>query len=126
MQTGSSETLIGWKSGKTTCVPQWDRMKGAWLWILLGWICLFGVAVSWSNRPFMKGSLQLNKKGLNTSFVFFVAYLSGGDNTLLTQRAVSDFCRYWPPHTLTIKDRKTNAKSSLHNLHLHGRPSVWV
>jgi hypothetical protein len=26
MQTGSSGTLIGWKSGKTTFVPLWDRM----------------------------------------------------------------------------------------------------
>ncbi len=34
MQTGSSETLIGWKSGKTTYVPLWDRMEGAWLWTL--------------------------------------------------------------------------------------------
>jgi hypothetical protein len=32
MQTGFSETLIGWKSGKTTYVPLWDRMEGAWLW----------------------------------------------------------------------------------------------
>ncbi len=32
MQTGSSEILIGWKSGKTTYVPLWDRMGGAWLW----------------------------------------------------------------------------------------------
>jgi hypothetical protein len=32
MQTGSSETLIGWKSGKTTFVPLWERMEGAWLW----------------------------------------------------------------------------------------------
>ncbi len=32
MQTGSSETLIGWKSGKTTYVPLWDRLEGAWLW----------------------------------------------------------------------------------------------
>jgi hypothetical protein len=22
---------IGWKSGKTTCIPLWDRKKGAWL-----------------------------------------------------------------------------------------------
>jgi len=29
--TGSSETLIGWKSGH---VPLWDLMKGAWLWTL--------------------------------------------------------------------------------------------
>jgi hypothetical protein len=34
MQTGSSETLIGWKSGKTTYVPVWDRMEGAWQWTL--------------------------------------------------------------------------------------------
>jgi hypothetical protein len=32
MQTRCSETLIGWKSGKTTCVPLWDRMERAWLW----------------------------------------------------------------------------------------------
>jgi hypothetical protein len=32
MQTGSSGTLIGWKSGQTTYVPLWDRMEGAWLW----------------------------------------------------------------------------------------------
>ncbi len=31
MQTGSSEILIGWKSGKTTYVSLWDRMEGAWL-----------------------------------------------------------------------------------------------
>ncbi len=29
MQIGSSETLIGRKSGKTTYVPLWDRMEGA-------------------------------------------------------------------------------------------------
>ncbi len=34
-QTGSFETLIGWKSGKTTYVPLWDRMEGAWLWTLV-------------------------------------------------------------------------------------------
>jgi hypothetical protein len=27
-QTGSSGTLIGWKSGQTTFVPLWDRMEG--------------------------------------------------------------------------------------------------
>jgi hypothetical protein len=31
MQTVSSGTLIGWKSGQTTFVPLWDRMEGAWL-----------------------------------------------------------------------------------------------
>ncbi len=34
MQTSSSGTLIGWKSGKTTFVPLWDRMEGSWLWTL--------------------------------------------------------------------------------------------
>ncbi len=34
VQTGSSGTLIGWKSGQTTNVPLWDRMEGAWLWTL--------------------------------------------------------------------------------------------
>ncbi len=32
MQTGSSGTLIGWKSGQTTFVPLWYWMEGAWLW----------------------------------------------------------------------------------------------
>ncbi len=31
MQTGSSGTLIGWKSGQTTFVPPWGWMEGAWL-----------------------------------------------------------------------------------------------
>jgi hypothetical protein len=31
MQTGSSWTLIGWKSGQTTFVPLCDRMERAWL-----------------------------------------------------------------------------------------------
>jgi hypothetical protein len=35
MQTGSSGTLIGWKSGLTTYVPLRDRMEGAWLWTQL-------------------------------------------------------------------------------------------
>jgi hypothetical protein len=26
--------LIGWKSGQTTLVPQWDRMEKAWKWAL--------------------------------------------------------------------------------------------
>jgi hypothetical protein len=34
LQTGSSETLIGWKSGQTPYVPLWDRMEGACLWTL--------------------------------------------------------------------------------------------
>ncbi len=42
MQTGSSETLIGWKSGQTTFVPLWDQMEGSWLWTLYStvWACL--------------------------------------------------------------------------------------
>jgi hypothetical protein len=35
MQTGSSGTLIDWKSGQTTDVPIWDRMEGSWLWTLV-------------------------------------------------------------------------------------------
>ncbi len=31
IQTGSSGTLNGWKSGQTTFVPLRDRMEGAWL-----------------------------------------------------------------------------------------------
>jgi hypothetical protein len=32
MQTGPSETFIGWKSGQTTFVPLWVQMEGAWIW----------------------------------------------------------------------------------------------
>jgi hypothetical protein len=32
MQTGSSGTHIGWKSGQTTYVPLWGLMEGEWLW----------------------------------------------------------------------------------------------
>ncbi len=32
MQTGSSGSRIGWKSGQTTYFPLRDRMEGAWLW----------------------------------------------------------------------------------------------
>jgi hypothetical protein len=46
MQTGSSETLIGLKSGKTTYVPLWDRMEGAWLWTLKNSTCY---ELLWSN-----------------------------------------------------------------------------
>jgi hypothetical protein len=28
MQTGSSETLVGWKSGKNTCIPSSPRPNG--------------------------------------------------------------------------------------------------
>jgi hypothetical protein len=34
-QTGSSWTLIDWKSVQTTYVPLWDRMEGARLWTLV-------------------------------------------------------------------------------------------
>jgi hypothetical protein len=34
IQTGSSDTPIGWKSWKTTYVPLWDRMeRGYGLWM---------------------------------------------------------------------------------------------
>jgi hypothetical protein len=45
MQTGSSGTLIFWKSGQTTYVPLWDRMEGAWPWTLR-WIALENNALS--------------------------------------------------------------------------------
>ncbi len=41
MQTGSSGTLIGWKSGQTTFVPLWDWMEGPWLRTLLNWLPCF-------------------------------------------------------------------------------------
>jgi hypothetical protein len=41
MQTCSSGTLIGWKSGQTTFVPLWDRMEGAGLWTLANILTIF-------------------------------------------------------------------------------------
>ncbi len=35
-ETGSSETLIGWKSRKTADIPLRDRMEGVWLWTPAG------------------------------------------------------------------------------------------
>ncbi len=36
---------MGWKSGKTTYVPLWDKMEGAWLWTLLFIFPSVGVVV---------------------------------------------------------------------------------
>ncbi len=43
MQTGSSGTLIGWKSGQTTYFPLWDRMEGAWLSTLISVYSIYSV-----------------------------------------------------------------------------------
>ncbi len=48
MQTDSSWTLIGWKSGQTTYVPLCDRMEGAWLWTQANWWQKLGLV--WRNR----------------------------------------------------------------------------
>jgi len=41
MQTGSSETLIGWKSGKTTYVLYGtEYVERAWLWTLDSLECI--------------------------------------------------------------------------------------
>jgi hypothetical protein len=37
MQTGSSETLIGWKTGQTTYLPLWDRRSYAYYSPCLSW-----------------------------------------------------------------------------------------
>jgi hypothetical protein len=49
MQTGSSGTLIGWKSGQTTFVPLWDWMEGAWLRTLSNSGCWKWKAPSYNN-----------------------------------------------------------------------------
>ncbi len=63
MQTGSSGTLIGWKSGQTTFVPLWDRMEGAWLRTQVrqhGLPLLHG-----KNQTYWANILQLNWSGPN-------------------------------------------------------------
>ncbi len=59
MQTGSSETLIGRKSGKTTYVPLWDRMEGAWQWTLDSTV---GTALSQKLLEFLKALSQNYQK----------------------------------------------------------------
>ncbi len=50
MQTGSSETLIGWKSGKTTYVPLREGMEGVWLWTLYYNTCTTAKIVQLINK----------------------------------------------------------------------------
>jgi hypothetical protein len=73
MQTGSSGTLVGWKSGQPTFVPLWDRMEGAWLRTLASGLllqCMFGTSrnhVSCNN-----GSVTLNTK--ESCLIQYVAF----------------------------------------------------
>ncbi len=50
MQTGSSGTLIGCKSGQNTFFPPWDRMEGAWLWTLYSIVQWEGIETG-KNQP---------------------------------------------------------------------------
>ncbi len=59
MQTGSSGTLIGWKSGQTTFVPLWDWMEGAWLRSLFSLLFLYVI---------------FSSSGLSVFFSFFVKF----------------------------------------------------
>jgi hypothetical protein len=67
MQTGSSGTLIGWKSGQTTFVPLWDRMEGAWLRTLECRACRLIPAALYRHRtssiklPIFRNSIELIK-----------------------------------------------------------------
>jgi hypothetical protein len=56
MQTGSSEALIGWKSGKTTIVPPWERMVGS---VAMDNSCINGEKM----ELFSYGKLQLAGNG---------------------------------------------------------------
>ncbi len=51
MQTGSSGTLIGWKSDQTTFVPLWDRMEGAWLRTLGADVLYYNRSHFWLDVP---------------------------------------------------------------------------
>ncbi len=77
MQTGSSGTLIGWKSGQTTFVPLWDRMEGAWLrtqvqmknWAVSIWIVTTSLA-KWKTTEHSDKKQNLRGK-LNLRFSAF-------------------------------------------------------
>ncbi len=64
-QTGSSGTLIGWKSGQTTFIPLWDRMEGAWLWTQL----------NYSTKPVFLPRAELRRPPLY--YFFLTGFLVG-------------------------------------------------
>jgi hypothetical protein len=99
LQTGSSGTLIGWKSGQTTYVPLWDRMEGSWLRTLYS-TCAEGVSPlrppTMTQRPVLGGRapsaprharltnssapnifslVWLARVSINQSFPFFIYFL---------------------------------------------------
>jgi hypothetical protein len=87
MHTGSSGTLICWKSGQTTFFPLWDRMEGAWLWTQYRNECI-NVPISKlriETKPKRFGVFQIFffKKG---TFLFISKTLKPNQNVLLCSR----------------------------------------
>ncbi len=70
MQTGSSGTLIGWKSGPTTYVPLWDQMEGAWLWTLGGFCLGSDIGLVWYSAGVGRTSYYTIITMCCTCFVF--------------------------------------------------------
>ncbi len=77
MQTGSSGTLIGWKSGQTTFVPLWDRIEGAWLRT---------EQCTSANRPSNVLYRGLKENTYSTIFYFIPFYIKIAKNSKCTGR----------------------------------------
>jgi hypothetical protein len=104
MQTGSSGTLIGWKSGQTTFVPLWDRMEGAWLRTLSGVSLLLlnhtlrlTPFLSLSPPPPLYLSLPLPLPSLYLSLFFSFCLLS-----LKSYCCTSHFCQHLHVHYVPL------------------------
>jgi hypothetical protein len=86
MQTGSSGTLIGWKSGQTTFVPLWDRMEGAWLRTLYGSISILSTPYKWSDNTSGKtrgGTGYFKYREVKTGFCRNRSRQTGSSGTLI-------------------------------------------
>jgi hypothetical protein len=64
MHTGSSGTLIGWKSGQTTYVPLWDRRGERGYGHLVGSLKM-NTTLEYSTRVVQEGDRRCKKSTLN-------------------------------------------------------------
>ncbi len=106
MQTGSSGTLIGWKSGQTTFVPLWDWMEGAWLrtQVLLVLLCV----IKFTLRQMSTHSFCAKHAIFRYFFVSFLLSFVSAENVRTSKR-----CYYYSSYSQIY----FFVKSSLLNYH---------
>ncbi len=113
MQTGSSGTLIGWKSGQTTFVPLWDWMEGSWLRTL--------VERGWQRGQFQRRG---HKNDLLDIYSFYVSlgHCRGVDSTPLfglvsVRKWAGCLCKYYLCTQLLYCPLGQQVISLLHRIH---------